>query len=449
MAHESVYEPKYAAERWIDQRLPIIRMGVDFMKYPSPRNLNYWYTFGAILSLILVAQILTGVVLGMNYVADVDKAFDSVQRIKRDVPYGWLIQSMHAVGASMFFLAVYMHMFRGLYYGSYKAPRELLWIIGVVMYLIMMATAFLGYTLPWGQMSFWGATVITGFFGAIPVVGVGLQEWLLGGYAVNNATLNRFYSLHYFLPFLLAGLTILHVWGLHHAGQNNPTGVTPKTKKDTLAFHPYYTVKDAFAVGIFLLIFAFFIFYQPDALGHADNYIKADPLLTPAHIVPEWYFLPFYAILRAVPSKLGGILLMFGAIAVLFILPWLDTSKVRSMRFRPIMRWFFWIFIANAFVLGWVGAEVPDDVVFSMGTSADGEAVGLTFYRLGQITTAYYFLYFIVLLPVVGLIEKPKPRPASITDSVLDEVEARRPARAKGARPVAEPVGAGGLAPAE
>ena len=451
MAHESTYEPQYAATRWIDQRLPIIRMGADFMTYPSPRNLNYWYTFGAILTLILISQIITGVVLGMHYTAHIDYAFDSVQRIKRDVPYGWLVQSMHAVGASMFFLAVYMHMFRGLYYGSYKAPRELLWIIGVVMYLIMMATAFLGYTLPWGQMSFWGATVITGFFGAIPVVGQGLQEWLLGGYAVGNATLNRFYSLHYVLPFVLAGLTGLHVWGLHHAGQNNPLGVTPKTKVDTLAFHPYYTIKDAFAVGVFFLIFAFFIFYQPDALGHADNYIKADPLQTPAHIVPEWYFLPFYAILRAVPDKLGGILLMFGAIAVLFILPWLDTSKVRSMRFRPIARIFFAIFIVNAFVLGWVGAAVPDDMVISMGTNADGEAVGLNFYRLGQITTAYYFLYFLVILPVLGLVEKPKSRPASITESVLGEAEARQKARKERKPTVVGDDGlvGGGLAPAE
>jgi ubiquinol-cytochrome c reductase cytochrome b subunit len=387
-------------------------------------------------------------------VAHVDEAFDSVQRIRRDVPYGWLIQPMHAVGASMFFLAVYMHMFRGLYYGSYKAPRELLWIIGVVMYLIMMATAFLGYTLPWGQMSFWGATVITGFFGAIPVVGQGLQEWLLGGYAVNNATLNRFYSLHYLLPFILVGLTALHVWGLHHAGQNNPTGVTPKTKRDTLAFHPYYTVKDGFAIGVFLLIFAFFIFYQPDALGHADNYIAADPLLTPAHIVPEWYFLPFYAILRAVPDKLGGILLMFGAIAVLFILPWLDTSKVRSMRFRPIAKWFFAIFVVNAFILGWVGAAVPDDMVFTMGmkevVQPDGSMaevpVGMNFYRLGQITTAYYFLYFLVILPVVGLIEKPKARPASVTDSVLGAGHERAKASAgTGTKPIAD----GGLVPAE
>ena len=289
--HPSTYEPKYAATRWLDQRLPIIRMSADFMVFPSPRNLNYWWTFGGILALCLVAQIITGIILAMHYVPHVDLAFDSVQRIRRDVPFGWLLQPMHAVGASMFFLAVYVHMFRGLYYGSYKAPRELLWIIGCAIYLAMMATAFLGYTLPWGQMSFWGATVITGFFGAVPVVGQSLQEWLLGGYSVDNATLNRFFALHYLLPFVITALVGLHVWALHHVGQNNPIGVTPKTKSDTLAFHPFYTVKDAFAVAVFLLIFAYFLFYQPDALGHTDNYIPADPLKTPAHICAGMVFL--------------------------------------------------------------------------------------------------------------------------------------------------------------
>ena len=335
--HTSSYEPKFAAEKWLDKRLPIVRMGADFMTYPSPRNLNYWWTFGGILTLCLISQIITGVILAMHYVPHVDLAFESVQRIKRDVPFGWLLQPMHAVGASMFFVAVYIHMFRGLYYGSYKAPREMIWILGCVIYLIMMATGFLGYTLPWGQMSFWGATVITGFFGAVPIVGESLQQWLLGGFAVDNPTLNRFFALHYLLPFVIAAVVGLHVWAMHHAGQNNPIGLEPKTKQDTLPFHPYYTVKDAFAVCVFLLIFAFFIFYQPDALGHADNYIQADPLKTPTHIVPEWYYLPFYAILRAVPDKLLGILLMFGAIAVLFILPWLDTSKVKSLRFRPCL----------------------------------------------------------------------------------------------------------------
>lgn len=417
MSGHSTYEPKFAIGRWMDQRLPVVRMGADFMAMPTPRNLNYWWTFGGILMLCLVIQIVSGIILGMHYVAHVDFAFDSVQRIRRDVPYGWLMQSTHAVGASMFFLAVYMHIFRALYYGSYKAPREVLWIIGCLIYLVMMATAFLGYTLPWGQMSFWGATVITGFFGAVPVVGESLQQWLLGGYAVDNATLNRFYSLHYLLPFIIAALSGLHVWALHVTGSGNPIGVSDKVKTDTLPFHPYFTVKDMFAIAVFLMIFAFFLFYLPDALGHADNYIKADPLKTPPHIVPEWYFLPFYAILRAVPDKLAGILLMGGAIVVLFVLPWLDTSRVRSMRFRPIARWFFFIFIFMCFVLGWCGAETPDDNAF----------LGLSFYRLSQIATLYYFGYFLVILPILGLVEDPKERPATITQSILDHGKTTKP----------------------
>ena len=417
----STYEPKYAATRWLDQRLPIVRMGADFMAFPSPRNLNYWYAFGAILSLCLIVQILSGVVLAMHYTPTVEGAFDSVQRIKRDVPFGWLIQSMHATGASMFFLAVYIHMFRGLFYGSYKAPRELVWIIGCLIYLIMMATGFLGYTLPWGQMSFWGATVITGFFGAIPVVGESLQQWLLGGYSVGNPTLQRFFSLHYLLPFVIAAIVALHVWAIHHVGQNNPIGITEKSKKDTLSFHPYYTMKDGFAVAIFLLIFAFFMFYLPDALGHADNYERANPMVTPPHIVPEWYYLPFYAILRAVPDKLAGILLMGGAIAVLFVLPWLDTSKVRSMRFRPVARVFFIIFVVMCFVLGWCGANAPDDVAIKIGTKlVDGESVpyGMKFVTISRIATIYYFAFFFPILPILGFVEKTKELPESITKAI-------------------------------
>ena len=424
MSGHSNYEPKGAVARWMDARLPVVRMGADFMAMPTPRNLNYWWTFGGILTLCLMIQIVTGIILGMHYVAHVDEAFDSVQRIRRDVPYGWLMQSTHAVGASMFFLAVYMHIFRALYYGSYKAPREVLWIIGCLIYLVMMATAFLGYTLPWGQMSFWGATVITGFFGAVPVVGESLQQWLLGGYAVDNATLNRFYSLHYLLPFIIAALVGLHIWALHVTGSNNPIGVSDKVKTDTLPFHPYFTVKDMFAIVVFLTIFGFFLFYLPDALGHADNYIPADPLLTPAHIVPEWYFLPFYAILRAVPDKLAGILLMVGAIGVLFVLPWLDTSRVRSMRFRPVARWFFFIFIFMCFILGWCGAETPDDPVTVMGVNT-----GLSFYRLSQIATLYYFAYFLVILPILGLVEEPEERPASITQSILDHDKKPEPGK--------------------
>jgi len=425
MSGPSTYEPKYAAERWLDKRLPIVRFGVDFMGFPSPRNLNYWYAFGGILTLCLMAQIITGIILAMHYTPDIDLAFDSVQRIRRDVPFGWLLQPMHAVGASMFFLAVYIHMFRGMFYGSYKNPRELLWIIGCLIYLVMMATGFLGYTLPWGQMSFWGATVITGFFGAIPVVGEGLQQWLLGGYSIGNPTLQRFFSLHYLLPFVIAALVGLHIWAVHHVGQNNPIGIEPKSKSDTLPFHPFYTMKDAFAISVFLLIFALFVFYLPDALGHADNYQRANPMVTPPHIVPEWYFLPFYAILRAVPDKLMGIMLMFGAIAVLFVLPWLDTAKVRSMRFRPITRWFFIIFLVMGFILGWCGANSPDDLAFKFGEKMieiDGkmvlQEVGMSFKWLSRIATLYYFAYFFPILPIMGWIEKTKPLPDSITKAV-------------------------------
>ena len=412
MSGPSTYEPKYAAAKWMDKRLPIIRMSVDFMGFPSPRNLNYWYAFGGILTLCLMSQIITGIILAMHYTPSVDAAFDSVQRIKRDVPFGWLLQSMHAVGASMFFLAVYIHMFRGLYYGSYKAPRELLWIIGCLIYLAMMATGFLGYTLPWGQMSFWGATVITGFFGAIPVVGESLQQWLLGGYSVGNPTLQRFFSLHYLLPFVICALVGLHVWAVHHVGQNNPIGIDVKKKEDTLPFHPFYTMKDGFAIGVFLMIFALFVFYLPDALGHADNYQRANPMVTPPHIVPEWYFLPFYAILRAVPDKLLGIILMFAAIAVLFVLPWLDTAKVRSMRFRPATRVFFVVFLLVCFLLGWCGANSPDDIAFA----------GMSFKWLSRITTAYYFAFFCLILPLMGWFEKTKPVPESITQAINDGV---------------------------
>jgi len=429
--HPSTYEPKYAATKWMDQRLPIIRMGADFMTFPSPRNLNYWWTFGGILALCLISQIITGIILAMHYVPHIDYAFDSVQRIKRDVPFGWLLQPMHAVGASMFFLAVYVHMLRGLYYGSYKAPRELLWIIGCLIYLVMMATGFLGYTLPWGQMSFWGATVITGFFGAVPVVGESLQQWLLGGYAVDNATLNRFFALHYLLPFVIAALVGLHIWALHHTGQNNPIGITPKTKEDTLSFHPFYTVKDGFALCVFFLIFAFFIFYQPDALGHADNYIRADALKTPPHIVPEWYFLPFYAILRAVTvsisipftgivlidSKLGGVIAMFGSIAILFVLPWLDTSKVRSGNYRPMFKLFFWVFAVVCVILGWLGSRPAEGSGF-VGMLLDGDFKG-NYVAYSQIFTFYYFAHFLVILPFLGWFEKPKDVPPSIADAVL------------------------------
>ncbi|GAB1582600.1 cytochrome bc complex cytochrome b subunit [Phyllobacterium phragmitis] len=407
----STYTPSTGIEKWIDARLPLPRLVYDsFIAYPVPRNLNYAYTFGGILAIMLVSQILTGVVLAMHYAAATGLAFDSVEKIMRDVNSGWLLRYMHANGASMFFVAVYIHIFRGLYYGSYKAPRELLWILGVIIYLLMMATAFMGYVLPWGQMSFWGATVITGFFTAFPIIGDPIQQLLLGGFAVDNPTLNRFFSLHYLLPFMIAGVVVLHVWALHVTGQTNPTGIEVKSKTDTVPFTPYATVKDGFAMVLFFILFAYFIFYMPNYLGHPDNYIPANSLKTPAHIVPEWYFLPFYAMLRAITfnigpidSKLGGVLVMFGSIAILFLVPWLDTSKVRSAAYRPWYKLFFWLFVADAILLGWLGSRPAEGVYVAMA----------------QLATLYYFVFFLVIMPVLGLIETPKRLPNSITEAVL------------------------------
>ncbi|MBW0149976.1 MAG: cytochrome b/b6 [Phenylobacterium sp.] len=420
------YEPKTGFERWLDTRLPLVRFGADnLLDFPTPKNLNYWWTFGGILTFCLAIQLVTGIVLAMHYVPHVEYAFNSVERIMRDVNYGWFIRYTHATGASMFFVAVYIHMFRGLYYGSYKAPREVLWILGCVIYLLMMATAFMGYVLPWGQMSFHGAVVITNLFGALPVVGEAITTWLWGGFAVDNPTLNRFFSLHYLLPFMIAGVVGLHIWALHVPGNNNPTGVNVKSKEDTVPFHPYYTVKDGFAIAVFMVLFASFVFYNPNALGHADNYIPANPLVTPAEIVPEWYFLPFYAILRAVPDKLGGALAMFGAIGVLFVLPWLDTSRVRSMRYRPMARWYLLIFVATTLGLGWCGAQQPDEVVITISRNQTGQPVGFTVVWLSRMLTAYYFAYFLVALPILGLIEKPLAAPDSISSPVLSSSAAR------------------------
>ena len=404
MSKESTYIPKSGFSKWFDQRLPLPRMLHDNINaFPTPRNLNYWYTFGGILTFCLVTQIVTGIVLAMHYTADAGLAFASVEHIMRNVNYGWLIRYIHAVGASMFFLAVYVHIFRGLYYGSYKAPREILWILGVVIYLLMVITAFMGYVLPWGQMSFWGATVITNLFSVIPVVGTTITEWLWGGFAVDNATLKRFFSLHYLMPFMIFGVVILHIWSLHVTGNNNPVGVSVKEKQDTVPFAPYYTVKDAFSLVCFLILFAWFIFFNPNILGHTDNYIMADPLVTPAHIVPEWYLLPFYAILRAIPSKLGGVLVMGAAIAILFILPWLDTSKVRSATFRPLYKQFYWFLVADVLILGYVGA-MPAEGLYLL---------------VARIATAYYFLHFLVILPVLGAKEKTLDVPVSLTEPVL------------------------------
>ena len=408
MSKESTYIPKTGFSKWFDQRLPLPRMLHDNINaFPTPRNLNYWYTFGGILTFCLITQIVTGIVLAMHYTADAGLAFASVEHIMRNVNYGWLIRYIHAVGASMFFLAVYVHIFRGLYYGSYKAPREMLWILGVVIYLLMVITAFMGYVLPWGQMSFWGATVITNLFSVIPVVDTTITEWLWGGFAVDNATLKRFFSLHYLMPFMIFGVVILHIWSLHVTGNNNPVGVSVKSKQDTVPFSPYYTVKDSVSLVIFIIFFAWFIFFNPNILGHSDNYIMADPLVTPAHIVPEWYLLPFYAILRAIPSKLGGVLVMGAAIGILFILPWLDTSKVRSATFSPLYKQFYWIFLVNCIVLGYLGSQNPEGL----------------FLVASRICTAYYFIHFLVVFPLLGLIEKPKPLPESITKSVLERME--------------------------
>jgi len=404
MSGPSTYQPQNGFLKWLEQRLPIGGLiHSSFVAYPTPRNLNYWWTFGGILSMMLVLQIITGVILVMHYTPHVDHAFNSVEAIVRDVNYGWLLRNMHAAGASMFFIAVYIHMLRGLYYGSYKAPREVLWILGVIIYLLMMATGFMGYVLPWGQMSFWGATVITNLFSAIPLVGESIVTWLWGGYSVGNPTLNRFFSLHYLLPFVIAGVVVLHVWALHVAGQNNPAGVEPKTEKDTLPFTPYATIKDAFGMVCFLIFFSWFIFYMPNYLGDAENYIQANPGVTPAHIVPEWYYLPFYAILRSIPSKLGGVVAMFGAIIVLAFLPWLDSAKTRSLRYRPLAKQFFWIFVVVCLLLGWLG-----------GKPAEGIYV-----TIGRILTFCYFAYFLIVLPVLSRIETPRPVPNSIADDVL------------------------------
>lgn len=409
MSGHTTYQPTNGFTRWLESRLPIIGLvHSSFVSFPTPKNLNYWYTFGGILSMCLVVQLITGIVLVMHYTPHADFAFASVEHIMRDVNYGWLMRYMHANGASMFFIAVYIHMFRGLYYGSYKAPREVLWIIGVLIYLAMMATGFMGYVLPWGQMSFWGAKVITNLFGAIPFVGETVVVWLWGGFSVDNPTLNRFFSLHYLLPFVIAGLVVLHIWALHVVGNNNPLGVDVKSEKDTVPFSPYYTVKDGFAMVCFIIFFAYFVFFNPNMLGHTDNYIEANPLVTPAHIVPEWYYLPFYAILRAVPDKLGGVLAMFSAIGVLFILPWLDTSKIRSATFRPLYKQFFWVFVAVCLGLGYLGAK-----------PAEGGYV-----IASRLLTAYYFIHFLVILPLLGLLEKPKVLPASINDAVLAKAKA-------------------------
>ena len=398
------YTPPSKLGKWFNDRLPLLTLANHLSEYPTPKNLNYWWTFGGILTFCLITQIVTGLTLAMHYIAHADMAFESVEHIMRDVNYGWLIRYIHANGASMFFLAVYIHIFRSLFYGSYKSPREIIWIIGIIIYLLMMAAAFMGYVLPWGQMSFWGATVITNLFSAIPLVGEGIVNWLWGGYSVDNPTLTRFFTLHYLIPFLILGLVVLHIWALHVPGNNNPIGIDiKKPSKDTVPFHPYIVIKDGFALLMFTIVFAFFVFYSPNILGHADNYIEANPMVTPAHIVPEWYLLPFYAILRSVPDKLLGVIAMLSAILILAALPWLDTSKIRSAVFRPLYKQFYWILVADVLILGYMGA-MPAEGLYLL---------------IGRVATAYYFLHFLVILPVLGFKEKTTPVPLSITEPIL------------------------------
>ncbi|MBY0428524.1 MAG: cytochrome b N-terminal domain-containing protein [Alphaproteobacteria bacterium] len=408
---------------WIDARLPIFSMmQKEYGVFPTPRNFNYLWNFGAIAMVMLMVMIASGLVLAMHYTADTKLSFNVVERIMRDVDYGWLVRYIHMNGASMFFIAVYIHIFRGLYYGSYKQPRELLWILGVLILLLMMATAFMGYVLPWGQMSFWGATVITNLFSAIPLVGDTIVTWLWGGFSVDNPTLTRFFALHFLMPFVILGVVFLHIAALHVSGSNNPLGIEPKSDKDTVPFSPYYTVKDLFGLCIFLIIYAVFVFYAPNYMGHPDNYTPANPMVTPPHIVPEWYFLPFYAILRSftfditipftdiivISSKLGGVLLMFGSIAVMFVLPWLDTSPVRSARFRPLYQKFFWVHMAVCITLGFMGAKPPEGI-----------------YTLtSQICTVLYFAFFLVVLPLLNKFEKTLPLPASIHEAILADKKA-------------------------
>jgi ubiquinol-cytochrome c reductase cytochrome b/c1 subunit len=399
--------------RWIDYRLPFLAMlDHELNEYPTPRNLTYWWNFGSLAGIMLLVMIVTGIFLAMQYTPSSLLAFDSVERIMRDVNYGWLLRYAHANGASMFFAIVYIHIFRGLYYGSYKAPRELLWILGVIILILMIATAFMGYVLPWGQMSYWAATVITSLFSAIPLIGQGIVTFLWGGFTVGDPTLHRFYALHYLLPFVILAVVLLHLIALHRFGSNNPLGIDMKGPQDSLPFHPYYTVKDLLGLCVFLLVYAFFVFYAPNFLGNPDNYIPANPMQTPNHIVPEWYLLPYYAILRSItfsifgiPAKLLGVLASFGSMFLLFLVPWLDTSPVRSSRYRPIYKWLFWLLVLDALALGWVGANPPQGIVVTVG----------------QIATFYYYLHFVVLLPVIGKIERPRPLPASIAEAVLGD----------------------------
>src|SRR6202048_2422530 len=390
--------------RWIDYRLPFFQcLNHELNEYPTPRNLSYWWNYGSLAGIMLVVMIVTGIFLAMQYTPHAEYAFDSVERIMRDVDYGWMLRYAHMNGASMFFAIVYIHLFRGLYYGSYNEPRELLWILGVIILILMIMTAFMGYVLPWGQMSYWAATVITNLFSAIPVIGQTIVTFLWGGFTVGNPTLNRFYALHYLLPFIIVAVVLLHLIALHRFGSNNPLGIDMKGPQDTLPFHPYFTIKDWFGLVVFLMVYSFFVFYAPNFLGSTENYIPANPMQTPNHIVPEWYLLPYYAILRSVPNKLVGVILAFGSIFLLFLVPWLHTSPVRSARFRPIYKWVFWLLVIDVIALGWGGPNPPEGLVVTVG----------------QIATLYYFVHLLILFPLIGKLERPRPLPLSIATAVL------------------------------
>ena len=440
------YEPTTGAEKWLHRRLPIVALLYDTLMIPTPKNLNWMWIWGIVLTFCLALQIITGVVLAMHYTPEVSMAFASIEHIMRDVNGGHMLRYLHMNGGSLFFFAVYAHIFRGLYYGSYKEPREVTWIIGVLIFVLMMGTAFMGYVLPWGQMSFWGATVITGLFGAIPFIGDAIQTWLLGGPAVDNATLNRFFSLHYLLPFMIAALVVVHIWAFHTTGNSNPTGVEVRrsskevAEKDTIPFWPFYVIKDVFALVVILAVFFAIVGFMPNYLGHPDNYIEANPLVTPAHIVPEWYFLPFYAILRAftgevwvvqiasfltagiIDAKFFGVLAMFGSIGVLALVPWLDISKVRSGRYRPMFKWWFALLVLDFVFLMWLGAQPAEGIYATMSL----------------IGTGYWFGYFLIILPLLGVYEKPLPQP----ETIEADFEAHKP-KANGT------AGAADAAPAE
>ena len=371
------------------KKQPIVQIINDHLiDYPTPSNLSYFWNFGFLAGMCLSVQLLTGIALAMHYTPHVDLAFLSVEHIMRDVNGGWLLRYIHANDASMFFIVVYIHIGRGLYYGSYIQPRAFVWILGTVILLLMMATAFMGYVLPWGQMSFWGATVITNLFSAFPIVGTKIVTLLWGGFSVDNATLNRFFSLHYLLPFAIAGAVLVHMAAVHQDGSNNPLGIA--SISDKISFFPYFFIKDTLSFIVFLLFFSYFVYFNPNALGHSDNYIPANPMVTPEHIVPEWYFLPSYAILRSIPDKLAGVLALFASILVLLILPFINTSNIRSSLYRPLHQFFFWFFIADFILLGYIGQQTPES----------------PFIEIGQVAGVYYFAYFLIIIPSLGLIEK-------------------------------------------